>query len=106
MVGRFFIDAKQRANTFYGITEDRIIIKSGIFSKSIKSLNIKTLSDLEVEEAGDGTGTISIGPKHPLAMFYGGMSWWPGMKWSPSLDYIPEVRKVYNQIISLQRKSR
>ncbi len=103
-VGRFFIDAKQRENTFYGITEDRIIIKSGVFTKSVKSLNIKTLSDIEVEEKSDGTGTISIGPRHPMTVWYGGMSWWPGMKGSPSLDYIDNVRAVYNQIISLQRK--
>ena len=36
--GRFILDARQRANTVYGITEHRIIIKSGIFSKSIKSI--------------------------------------------------------------------
>ncbi len=48
--GRFIIDAKQRENTYYGLTEDRIIIKSGVFSKSIKSLNIRTLSDIEYTE--------------------------------------------------------
>lgn len=29
--GRFIIDAKQRENTFYGLTEDRIVIKSGVY---------------------------------------------------------------------------
>jgi uncharacterized membrane protein YdbT with pleckstrin-like domain len=61
--GRFIIDAKLRENTYYGITEDRIIIKSGVFRKSVKSLNIKTLSDIEFDEKSDGSGTINIGPK-------------------------------------------
>lgn len=101
--GRFFIDAKQRENTYYGITENRIIIKSGIFSKNIKSLNITTLSDIEYNEKSDGSGTISIGPKNPMMMWGNGMNWWPGIKASPQLDLIQEVRKVYNQIIDLQK---
>ena len=38
--GRFIIDAKQRENTYYGLTNDRIIIKTGIYTKSIKSLKL------------------------------------------------------------------
>ena len=34
-VGRFFIDAKKRANTIYGIISDRIILKSEIFGSEI-----------------------------------------------------------------------
>ncbi len=37
-VGRFFFDAKRREMTLYGITKTRIIIKSGVFSQSIKTL--------------------------------------------------------------------
>ncbi len=48
--GRFFYDSVSRKNTTYGITKDRIIIKSGVFKKSIKSLNIKTLSDITLNE--------------------------------------------------------
>jgi hypothetical protein len=58
--GRFMIDAKQRAHTYYGITADRIIIKSGIFKNSIQSIKIKTLSDLEYTEKNDGSGTIHL----------------------------------------------
>lgn len=101
--GRFLIDAKQRDKTVYGLTSDRIIIKSGIFRTSVKSLNIRTLSDIEYSEKSDGTGTINFGPKNPYMIWGNGMNWWPGMKASPSLDLIPEVRKVYNQIIELQR---
>src|SRR4030095_11720228 len=42
--GRFIIDARQRANTYYGLTEDRIIIVSGVLKKKVKSFNVKTLS--------------------------------------------------------------
>lgn len=101
--GRFIIDAKQRENTYYGLTDDRIIIKSGIYNKSIKSLNIKTLSDIEYVEKNDGSGTINIGPKNPMMMWGNGMNWWPGVKASPSLDLIPDVRKVYNKIIEIQK---
>lgn len=102
--GRFIIDSKQRENTTYGLTEDRIIIKSGITSKKIKSLNIRTLSDIEYSEKNDGSGTISFGPKNPMMILGNGMNWWPGIKANPQLDLIPNVRKVYSQIIELQRK--
>ena len=102
--GRFLIDAKQREHTFYGLTADRIIIKSGVFKKSVKSLNIRTLSDIEYTEKADGSGTISIGPKNIMTAWGNGMNWWPGVKVNPSLELIPEVRKVYNKIIELQRE--
>jgi hypothetical protein len=44
---RFIIDAKQREKTYYGLTSDRIIIKSGVFKKSITSINISTLTEIE-----------------------------------------------------------
>ena len=93
---------KQRENTFYGVTADRIIIKSGIFKKTIKSLNIRTLSDIEYDEKSDGSGTINVGPKNPMMMWGNGMSWWPGIKATPSLDLIQDVRQVYNKIIEIQ----
>lgn len=101
--GRFIIDAKQRENTVYGLTSNRIIIKSGIYRKTIKSLNIRTLSDVEFEEKADGSGTITIGPKNPMNMMNAGMDWWPGTKSNPSLKLIPEVRQVYRTIIELQK---
>ena len=102
--GRFILDARMRANTIYGLTEDRIIIKSGISSKKINSINIKALPEIEYTEKADGSGTIMIGPKNPMMMMANGMNWMPGNKFNPSLDMIPEVRKVYTMIIEQQRK--
>jgi hypothetical protein len=101
--GRFIIDAKQREHTFYGLTTERIIIKSGVYRKSVKSLNIRTLSDIEYSEKSDGSGTINFGPKNPMMSWGSAMNWWPGVKASPSLDLIPDARKIYNKIIELQR---
>jgi hypothetical protein len=101
--GRFIIDARQRNSTYYGLTEDRIIIKSGLFKKTIKSLNIRTLSDIEYNEKNDGSGTINIGPNSPFMTWGSGMNWWPGMKLTPSLDMIPDVKKVYLKIIQIQK---
>lgn len=101
--GRFIIDAKQRANTVYGLTEDRIIIKSGVFKKTIQSLNIRTLSNIEYTEKSDKSGTINFGPKNPMMMWGNGMNWWPGVKASPSFDLIQDVRQVYNKIIEIQK---
>lgn len=102
VLGRFLIDKTQRSKTSYGITENRVLIKSGIFSNSIKSINLKTLSDIELTEKSDGTGTIFVGPKNPYNFWGGGMDWWPGMKSSPQLELIPNARKVYQKIIEIQ----
>src|SRR6185312_8625728 len=56
-LGRFFIDARKRANTIYGITDQRILIKTSGRGSNIKSLNIKTLSDITFSQKADGSGT-------------------------------------------------
>lgn len=101
-IGRFFLDAKKRANTTYGITNDRIIIKSGIFSREIKSLNIRTLSDISFSQKADNSGTIVLGPVDFRSSMMQGMEW-PGVKQPNSLEFIEEVKSVYDKIIALQR---
>jgi len=60
--GRFIVDALTRRKTFYGITNERIVIISGLFSQEIKSLNLRTLTDVYLSERGDGSGTITFWP--------------------------------------------
>ncbi len=103
VIGRFFIDAKQRDNIYYGLTENRIIIKSGLFKKSIKSLNVKSLPDIEYSEKTDGSGTINFGSKSFFTIWANQMSWWPGIKFTPAFDMIQDVRNVYSKIIAIQK---
>lgn len=51
--GRFVVDAMTRAKTTYGLTERRIIIVSGLFSRSVKSLQLRTVSDVTLDERSD-----------------------------------------------------
>lgn len=102
--GRFFIDARMRKNTIYGLTENRIIIKSGIFSKSIKSLDIKSLTNIEFEEKSNGSGRILLGPRNPQMLFASAVGWFPGAQTTPALDLIEKVREVNNKIIELKNK--
>ncbi len=104
--GRFIIDAKQREHTVYGITTGRIIIKSGVVRKTITSLDIRTLTNIEVREKGDGSGTIYLGMRNAVNRIPEGMEWWPGAKTLPSLNLIPDVRQVYRKIMDVQEKSR
>jgi hypothetical protein len=101
--GRFIIDAKQRANTFYALTEERIIIKSGVYKISIKSLNLRTLTDIELEEKSNGSGTISFGPKNPLLYWRNRMNWMPAANDTPALELIEDARRVYKLIVDLHK---
>lgn len=100
--GRFIIDAKRRANTVYGITAQRILISSGLGSKRIRTLNIRSLADLELSEKPSGYGTITLGAKDPLITT---LNWLPGAKVTPSLELIPNAQQVYRRILDLQKKS-
>lgn len=105
--GRFFTDSRQRANTFYGLTNDRIIITSGKRGKKVQSLSLSTLGDISLEERSDGSGTITFGMHNPLGR-WGNIAAWPGAganrQAQPSFEMIPQAKKVYELIRSAQRR--
>ncbi len=104
--GRFFVDAKLRANTYYGLTDRRVIIVSGLFSTTTNSLPLRTLHDFSVQERKDRTGTVMFGRPHPFAAWYAGMQW-PGMGQHqvPSFELIDNAKQVHDQIIEAQRSA-
>jgi hypothetical protein len=100
--GRFFVDALQRKNTVYGITNNRVIVKSGIISKTVKSLNIHNMADITLKEKTDGSGTILLVPTDSRQSMLGGSSW-PGAKQAPTLEFIDDAKNVYNILIEQQK---
>ncbi len=103
-VGRFFVGAWQRGRTQYGVTNDRILIVTGGLSPSIKSLNLRTPSDVTVEAKPDGSGTVTFGPTNLFMSMYRGMAW-PGMKMAPSFDQISDARSAYDAVRQAPRES-
>jgi PH (Pleckstrin Homology) domain-containing protein len=103
IAGRFFADARQRERTIYAVTNERIIIISGLFKETVKSLNLKTLSDISLSEQADGTGTVSLGPSLSYAWLSSGG--WPGGRQNlpPAFEGIPNARTVYDLIRQAQK---
>jgi Bacterial PH domain len=110
IAGRFFVDAMQRARTFYAVTSERIIITSGLFSRTVRSVDLKTLGEMSLSERRDGSGSIVFGTPSPFDWMYGGMSAWPswsgmGMRWAPRFEFIEGARAAYEIITSAKRRS-
>jgi len=100
--GRFFADAKQRSATFYALTRQRILIVSGVFRRNVKSIDVKTLTELSLSEGAGARGTITFGPQHPRASMIG--AGWPGADHylGPRFDSIADARGVFESIRKAQ----
>jgi hypothetical protein len=98
VVGRFFVDARQRQNTVYGVTSSRVILISGLLHESVKSLQLRGLSEISLSERPDGSGSVVLGPTSILSSF--SIPGWPGSRQyaPPTLEGIPQARVVHDLI--------
>lgn len=107
VVGRFFAESKQRSRTFYAVTSERILIVSGLFSRKVKSLSLRTLADLSIVESANSEGSISFGAGSPFSSMFASMPNWPGLEAhvGPRFDLISNAKSVFEIIRSAQRTS-
>jgi hypothetical protein len=105
ILGRFFVDARQRTRTYYAVTNERVIIVSSLLSRSVKSIDLRTLGEMSLSERRDGSGTIVFGGTSPFDWMSGGMAGWPGIqgRQASRFELIPDVRLVYETIRGAQR---
>ncbi len=106
-VGRYVMDHFQRMHTYYGLTNLRIIIVSGVWQPMVESYEIGALEDIQlVSSRNRNYGIITFGFSHPLASWLSGIPW-PGLKRfvGPSFDLIQDARKVYTQLLWLRQNS-
>lgn len=102
--GRFVYDSMKRKKTFYGLTDQRAIIVSGVFRKNVKSLNLKTMSDVSLSEKANGHGSIVFGQENQMmSMFMGGGFPGMGSSTTPKFELIENARQVYKKLIEHQK---
>lgn len=101
IAGRFFTDSLTRARTVYGVTSRRVLIISGLIRRQTRSLELLGLSEINISEKPDGSGTIIFGP-NPFGPVPRG---WPGAGQyaSPAFEGIPGARDVLQTIRTAQR---
>ncbi len=105
-VGRFWLDRQQRARTVYAVTDERVLIRSGVFRPTTKSLDLRTVSDITLTERRGGRGTITFGPSL-FPAFFQSMAWAQGgIGAAPAFDTIDDASSVYRLILDLQRPAR
>ncbi|HEV3194295.1 MAG TPA: hypothetical protein VGY54_27525 [Polyangiaceae bacterium] len=105
IAGRFFYDRYRRANTIYGVTDQRVLIVSLGWRRSVTTLDLRSQHDIVFSETGRGRGTITFG-KIAVSALYDPS--WRGTKTSiaPRLADIERARDVYACIRQVQRKLR
>jgi hypothetical protein len=102
-VGRFFVDAYQRAATAYALTDRRVLIRSGLLTQSVKSLALGGLPELSLAERADGAGTITFGPTPWGALRLAGTPWSGSRNQeAPAFEGIADARSLYNQVRAAQ----
>jgi len=105
LFGRFILDAKRRGATYYGITNERIIIISTRFGRQIRSLDLRTLDVISLNEKSDGSGTITFGLASRRYYGYDGTRP-PGLEQHtiPEFEMIQNAKSVYETVMNAQRK--
>lgn len=61
-IGRFFLDSYMRARTFYGVSDERMVILKLVPVRSVESLNLAELPDVTLESEGLDGGIIQFSP--------------------------------------------
>jgi len=106
MVGRFVVDARTRSVTYYGLTDKRVIILTGLLQRRVKSVSLQTLQEVELAEGREGRGTITFGPQPSMGfLMRSNIPGWPGPQSPTVLDDIPQARSVYNQILRAREEA-
>jgi hypothetical protein len=106
-VGHFVVEARQRAATFYALTPQRVIICSGLVSKSVKSLPLKAIQEVSLSEWSNGTGTITFGTQSTTAGIIERISGWSnaGRNPGPRFERVPQAREVYELVRKAQARA-
>lgn len=106
VVGRFWVDARMRAATLYGVTDRRVLIVAGLLSQRVTSLPLSTLPPMVAKTNRSGGGTLDFGSTiRPFGSVR--LAGWPGSGWSsgPSFELSEGIDEVQAIILRAQREA-
>jgi hypothetical protein len=98
-VGHFFWSAICRRYTEYAVTNQRVIVRSGILSETTQSIEYRKIRTFTLMEKSDGSGTIQFGESKPVDA--GEVITSSATK----MEAVPDARSVYNIIRKASRRS-
>jgi hypothetical protein len=99
VAGRFFVDALIREKTQYAVTNQRVIVASGLLHRQVKSLELRKLGEISLTISSGERGTIAFGA--PQA----GMWSRPGNDRRPRFEMIERARTVHDLIRNAQQEA-
>jgi hypothetical protein len=104
IVGRFWVDARVRNGTRYGLTSERVLIICDWPARTVTSIGLETMTAVTLTESSSGGGTIVFGPR---GWYMGaGSNWFFRMTPSPRFELSEDARTVYDLIRNAQREAR
>jgi hypothetical protein len=95
-IGRFIVDAKIRASTYYGVTNRSVIIISGLVKRKILSCDLKSLRELSFSEIMNRKGSISFGAENPHSSWLQNMPF--GQTDAPQFEMVENARDIFEII--------
>lgn len=106
MVGRFFVDARRRARTFYGVTDRRVIFVESGATKKVTTMGLLETGPLSLSERVDGSGSIAFGKRGPVPQF--DEPSWPTRRAgaAPGFHHVPNVREAFQALNDAQDAAR
>ncbi|NWF36643.1 hypothetical protein [Mariprofundus sp. KV] len=103
IAGRFYYDIRLRQKTFYGITDQRIIILSGIRTKQSRFIAISDIENLQKFEDRNGSGSIILGFEE-ITSAYQSQMLFPGQReTTPRLNNLTNAGEPFAIIEQLRR---
>jgi hypothetical protein len=98
--GRFMLNARRRARTWYGLTTERILIISEFFGRRVTEVPLHDLGHITFSHHEDGSGTICFDSRTSAR---------PSRLRVPAISHceferVPQVRRLVRRITSAQRK--
>ncbi len=98
--GRFWLDARRRQRISYMLTNERIIIRSGLIVPKKTVLDLASINNLSWESASRGGGHVLLAPRSDAvaAWFHPGFNPWYLGFGIPVLELIDEPEQVFDLI--------